>query len=142
MGPRSRYLGPEEPNEELLWQDPIPAVDHPLIDDQDATTLKIQVLASGLGVPELVATAWASASTFRGADKRGGANGARIRLAPQKDWEVNQPAQLKTVLGKLEAIQKEHSKVSLADLIVLGGNAALEKAAKDAGLEVKVPFTP
>lgn len=106
MGPRSRYLGPEVPNEELLWQDPIPAVDHPLIDDPDATTLKIQVLASGLSVPELVSTAWASASTFRGSDKRGGANGARIRLAPQKDWEANQPAQLAKVLGKLEGIQR------------------------------------
>src|SRR3569833_4557560 len=148
MGPRSRYLGPEEPNEELLWQDPIPAVDHPLIDDQDATTLKIQVLASGLSVPELVSTAWASASTFRGSDKRGGANGARIRLAPQKDWEANEPAQLAKVLKKHEAIQqafyggKGGKKLSMADLIVLGGGAAIEKAAMAGGVNVKVPFTP
>ena len=146
MGPRSRYLGPEVPNEELLWQDPIPAVDHPLIDDQDATTLKIQVLASGLSVPELVSTAWASASTFRGSDKRGGANGARIRLAPQKDWEANQPAQLAKVLGKLEGIQRAFQsggkKVSMADLIVLAGCAGIEQAAKNAGHTVTVPFTP
>ncbi|MBD3811631.1 MAG: catalase/peroxidase HPI [Betaproteobacteria bacterium] len=147
MGPRSRYLGPEVPNEELLWQDPIPAVDHPLIDDQDATTLKIQVLASGLSVPELVSTAWASASTFRGSDKRGGANGARIRLAPQKDWEANQPAQLAKVLGKLEGIQRAfqsdgNKKVSMADLIVLAGCAGIEQAAKNAGHTVTVPFTP
>ncbi|MFH1816799.1 MAG: catalase/peroxidase HPI [Pseudomonadota bacterium] len=146
MGPRSRYLGPEVPNEVLLWQDPVPTVDHPLIDDQDATTLKAQVLASGLSVPELVSTAWASASTFRGSDKRGGANGARIRLAPQKDWEANQPAQLAKVLGKLEAIQRAfHSggkKVSMADLIVLAGCVGVEQAAKNAGHTVTVPFTP
>jgi catalase-peroxidase len=146
MGPIQRYLGPQVPKEELIWQDPIPAVDHPLIDDSDATALKAKILGSGLTVSQLVSTAWASASTFRGSDKRGGANGARIRLAPQKDWEVNQPAQLKTVLGKLEAIQQEFSvggkKVSLADLIVLAGTAAVEKAAKDAGVDVKVPFTP
>jgi len=146
MGPRSRYLGPEVPNEELLWQDPIPAVDHPLIDDQDATTLKIQVLASGLSVPELVSIAWASASTFRGSDKRGGANGARIRLAPQKDWEANQPAQLAKVLGKLEGIQRAFQsggkKVSMRDLIVLAGCAGIEQAAKNAGHTVTVPFTP
>ena len=143
MGPRSRYLGPEVPKEELIWQDPVPAVDHPLIDDADAAALKAKVLATGLTVSELVSTAWASASTFRGGDKRGGANGARIRLSPQKDWDVNQPAQLKTVLERLEAIRKEFGKkVSLADLIVLGGCAAIEKAAKAAGHDVKVPFTP
>ena len=143
MGPRARYLGPLVPKETLIWQDPIPPVDHPLIDDKDAAELKAKVLASGLTVPQLVSTAWASASTFRGSDKRGGANGARIRLAPQKDWEVNQPAQLKTVVAKLEEIQKGFGKkVSLADLIVLGGCAAVEKAAKDAGVDVKVPFTP
>src|SRR5215471_771764 len=143
MGPRSRYLGPEVPSEELLWQDPIPAVDHPLIGEQDIAALKGKILASGLTVSQLVSTAWASASTFRGSDKRGGANGARVRLAPQKDWDINQPAQLKTVLQKLEAIQKDFGKkVSLADLIVLGGCAAVEKAAKDAGVDVKVPFTP
>jgi catalase-peroxidase len=143
MGPIQRYLGPLVPKEQLIWQDPIPKVDHPLISDAEATTLKQKILASGLSVSELVGAAWASASTFRGSDKRGGANGARIRLAPQKDWEVNQPAELKTVLGKLEAIQREFGKkVSLADLIVLGGNAAVEKAAKDAGIDVKVPFTP
>jgi catalase-peroxidase len=149
MGPIARYLGPLVPKETLIWQDPIPAVNHPLIGEQDIATLKSKILASGLPVPQLVSAAWASASTFRGSDKRGGANGARIRLAPQKDWEVNQPAQLKTVLQKLEAIQKEFNgsatggkKVSLADLIVLGGSAAVEKAAKDAGVEVKVPFTP
>jgi catalase-peroxidase len=146
MGPIQRYLGPLVPKEELIWQDRIPAVDHKLIDEQDAAALKAKILASGLTVSQLVATAWASASTFRGSDKRGGANGARIRLAPQKDWEVNQPAQLKTVLAKLEAIQKEFNagakKVSLADLIVLAGTAAVEKAAKDAGVDVKVPFTP
>src|SRR3989454_2235108 len=149
MGPRARYLGPEVPAEELIWQDPIPAVNHKLIDEQDIASLKGKILASGLSVSELVSTAWASASTFRGSDKRGGANGARIRLAPQKDWEVNQPAQLKTVLQKLEAIQKEFNasqsggkKVSLADLIVLGGSAAVEKAAKAAGHDVKVSFTP
>jgi len=149
MGPRARYLGPEVPAEELIWQDPIPAVDHPLIDARDITALKARVLASGLSVPELVSTAWASASTFRGSDKRGGANGARIRLAPQKDWEVNEPARLAKVLGALERVQKEFNaaqsggkKVSLADLIVLGGCAALEQAAKNAGHDVEVPFTP
>jgi catalase-peroxidase len=143
MGPRVRYLGPLVPKEELIWQDPIPAVDHPPIGEQDVAALKAKILASGLSVSELVSTAWASASTFRGSDKRGGANGARIRLAPQKDWEVNEPAQLAKVLAKLEAIQKEFGKkVSLADLIVLGGTAAIEKAAKDAGVDVTVPFTP
>jgi catalase-peroxidase len=143
MGPRVRYLGPLVPKEELIWQDPIPAVDHPLIDAKDADALKAKILASGLTVPQLISTAWASASTFRRSDKRGGANGARIRLSPQKDWEVNQPAQLKTVLAKLEEIQKGFGKkVSLADLIVLAGNAAVEKAAKDTGVDVKVPFTP
>jgi catalase-peroxidase len=131
------------PKETLIWQDPIPAPDHPPISDADAAALKTKILASGLSVSQLVSAAWASASTFRGTDKRGGANGARIRLSPQKDWEVNQPAELKTVLAKLEAIQKESGKkVSLADLIVLGGSAAVEKAAKDAGVDVKVPFTP
>ena len=143
MGPIARYLGPLVPKETLIWQDPIPAVDHPLIGEQDIAALKAKILASGLSVSQLVSAAWASASTFRGSDKRGGANGARIRLAPQKDWEVNQPAQLKIVLQKLEAIQKEFGKkVSLADLIVLGGCAAIEKAAKAAGHDVKVPFTP
>jgi catalase-peroxidase len=141
MGPIARYLGPLVPKETLIWQDPIPAVDHPLIGEQDIAALKAKILASGLTVSQLVSTAWASASTFRGSDKRGGANGARIRLAPQKDWDVNQPA--KAVLAKLEAIQKEFGKkVSLADLIVLGGTAAVEKAAKDAGVDVKVPFAP
>jgi catalase-peroxidase len=149
MGPIVRYLGPLVPNEELKWQDPIPAVDHELIGEQDMAALKAKILMSGLSVSELVSTAWASAATFRGSDKRGGANGARIRLAPQKDWDVNQPAQLAKALAKLEAIQKEFNasqsgekKVSLADLIVLGGSAAVEKAAKDAGFDVKVPFTP
>jgi catalase-peroxidase len=146
MGPLVRYLGPLVPKETLLWQDPVPAVDHELIGEQDIAALKAKILSSGLTVSELVSTAWASASTFRGSDKRGGANGARIRLAPQKDWDVNQPAQLAKVLAKLEAIQKEFNagakKVSLADLIVLGGSAAIEKAAKDAGVDVKVPFTP
>ncbi|MCA1452635.1 catalase/peroxidase HPI [Bradyrhizobium sp. BRP22] len=149
MGPIVRYLGPLVPKETLIWQDPIPAVDHPLIDDKDIEALKAKILASGLSVSQLVSTAWASASTFRGSDKRGGANGARIRLSPQKDWEVNEPAQLKTVLQKLEAIQNEFNgsqkggkKVSLADLIVLAGSAAVEKAAKDGGTDVKVPFTP
>jgi catalase-peroxidase len=143
MGPVARYLGPLVPKETLIWQDPIPAVDHPVIGDADIAALKTKILASGLSVSQLVSTAWASASTYRGSDKRGGANGARIRLSPQKDWEVNQPADLKTVLGKLEAIQKDFGKkVSLADLIVLGGSAAVEKAAKDAGVDVKVPFTP
>jgi catalase-peroxidase len=149
MGPRARYLGPEVPAEELLWQDPIPAVDHALIDAQDIASLKGKILASGLSVPELVSTAWASASTFRGSDKRGGANGARIRLAPQKDWEANQPAQLAKVLKTLEGIRSAFNsassggkKVSLADLIVLGGCAAVEAAAKKAGHDVTVPFAP
>ena len=149
MGPIARYLGPLVPKETLIWQDPIPAVNHPLIDEKDIAALKAKILGSGLSVSQLVFAAWASASTFRGSDKRGGANGARIRLSPQKDWEVNEPAQLKTVLLKLEAIQKEFNssaaggkKVSLADLIVLAGCAAVEKAAKDAGVGVKVPFTP
>ena len=149
MGPRSRYLGPEVPAEELIWQDPVPAVNHPLIDDKDITALKAKVLNSGLSVSQLVSTAWASASIFRGSDKRGGANGARIRLAPQKNWVVNNPAQLTKVLGILEGIQKEFNnsqsggkKVSLADLIVLAGCAGVEKAAKDAGFAVNVPFTP
>ena len=149
MGPIVRYLGPLVPKEALIWQDPIPAVNHPLIGEQDIAALKAKILASGLSVSQFVSTAWASASTFRGSDKRGGANGARIRLAPQKDWTVNQPAQLKTVLAKLEAIQREFNaaqsggkKVSLADLIVLGGCGAIEKAAKAAGHDVKVPFTP
>src|SRR6202790_367525 len=147
MGPIVRYLGPIVPKETLPWQDPIPAVNHPLIGEQDIAALKAKILASSLPVSQLVSTAWASASTFRGSDKRGGANGARIRLAPQKDWDVNQPRQLATVLQTLEAIQKESNasaaggkKVSLADLIVLGGNAAIEKAAKAAGHDVKVPF--
>ncbi|MFN3349569.1 catalase/peroxidase HPI [Pseudorhodoplanes sp.] len=143
MGPRARYLGKLVPKEELIWQDPIPPVDHPLIDAKDAEDLKAKILASGLSVRDLVTTAWAAASTFRRSDKRGGANGARIRLSPQKDWEVNEPAKLKTVLAKLEEIQKGFGKkVSLADLIVLGGNAGIEKAAKDAGISVKVPFAP
>ena len=149
MGPRVRYLGPEVPAEELSWQDPVPAVDHALIDDKDIAALKSKLLASGLSIPQLVATAWASASTFRGSDKRGGANGARIRLAPQKDWEVNQPVQLAKVLAKLEQVQEEFNgvqaggkKVSLADLIVLGGCAAVERAAKNAGHDIVVPFTP
>jgi catalase-peroxidase len=143
MGPIARYLGPLVPKETLIWQDPIPAVAHPLIDGKDIAALKAKILSSGLTVSQLVSTAWAAASTFRGSDKRGGANGARIRLSPQKDWEVNQPAELKTVLQKLEAIQKDSAKkVSLADLIVLGGSAAVEKAAKDAGVDVKVPFAP
>jgi catalase-peroxidase len=149
MGPRSRYLGPEIPEEDLLWQDPIPAVDHKLIDDRDTAALKKKILASGLSISQLVSTAWASASTFRGSDKRGGANGARIRLEPQRSWEVNQPKQLANVLETLEGIQREFNssgkggkKVSLADLIVLGGCAGVEQAAKDAGTEVTVPFTP
>jgi catalase-peroxidase len=149
MGPLARYVGPLVPKEVLIWQDPIPAVDHPLIDEQDIAALKAKVLASGLSISKLVTTAWASASTFRGSDKRGGANGARIRLAPQKDWEVNQPAELAKVLTKLEGIQTEFNssqsggkKVSLADLIVLGGCAAVEAAAKKGGVEVKVPFSP
>jgi catalase-peroxidase len=149
MGPRARYLGPEVPKEELIWQDPIPAVNHKLIDAQDIAALKSKILASGLAVGQLVATAWASASTFRGGDKRGGANGARIRLAPQKDWEVNQPKQLAEVLKKLEGIHSEFNKgatggkkVSLADLIVLAGCAAVEQAAKNAGVTITVPFSP
>ena len=149
MGPLSRYLGPLVPKEQLLWQDPIPAVDHKLIDEQDIAALKAKILASGLSISQLVTTAWASAATFRGSDKRGGANGARIRLAPQNNWEVNQPAELAKVLQKLEAIRKDFNsaksggkKVSLADLIVLGGCAAVEAAAKKAGHDVKVPFSP
>ncbi|ENN8407921.1 catalase/peroxidase HPI [Serratia marcescens] len=149
MGPRARYLGPEVPQEELIWQDPIPAVDHPLIDEQDVAALKSKVLASGLPVSALVSTAWASASSFRGSDKRGGANGARIRLAPQKDWAVNQPAQLAATLAKLESIQRAFNdaqtggkRVSLADLIVLAGAAGVEQAAKNAGLTLTVPFAP
>ena len=149
MGPISRYLGPLVPKEELIWQDPVPAVDHPLVDAQDVASLKTKLLASGLSIPQLVTTAWASASTFRGSDKRGGANGARIRLAPQKDWEVNQPAELAQVLSTLEAIQAAFNdtqsggkKISLADLIVLGGCAAVEAAAKKAGHDITVPFSP
>ncbi|MFM0171102.1 catalase/peroxidase HPI [Paraburkholderia sediminicola] len=149
MGPRARYLGPEVPAEELIWQDPIPAVDHPLVNEQDVASLKQKILAAGLPVSQLVSTAWASASTFRGSDKRGGANGARIRLAPQKDWAVNQPEQLAKVLKVLEGIQSEVNgaqsggkKISLADLIVLAGNAGIEQAAKSAGLQVTVPFAP
>ncbi len=149
MGPRTRYLGKLVPKEELIWQDPVPAVDHPLIDAADIAALKAKLLACGLSIPQLVGTAWASASTFRGSDKRGGANGARIRLAPQKDWEANQPAELAKVLSKLEALQKEFNaqaaggkKVSLADLIVLGGCAGVEAAAKKGGVDVEVPFSP
>jgi catalase-peroxidase len=156
MGPRARYLGPLVPKEELIWQDPLPDVDHKLIDDKDAEVLKAKILASGLTIPQLVKTAWASAGTFRGSDKRGGANGARVRLAPQKDWEANEPAELNKVLAKLEAIQKEFNnaqakgngaspggkKVSLADLIVLAGDAAIEEGAKKAGHDVKIPFAP
>jgi catalase-peroxidase len=149
MGPKVRYRGPLAPKETLIWQDPIPAVDHELVSDRDIADLKANILASGLSVAELVSTAWASASTFRGSDKRGGANGARIRLAPQKDWEVKQPVQLNKVLSKLETIRDEFNasagggrKVSLADLVVLGGTAAVEKAAKDAGVKIKAPFTP
>src|SRR6185503_15830760 len=149
MGPRARYLGPEVPAEELIWQDPIPAVNHPLIDAQDISSLKNKIAASGLSVSQLVSTAWASASTFRGSDMRGGANGARIRLVPQKDWEVNQPRELAGVLNSFERIRSEFNgaqsgrkKVSLADLIVLGGCVGVERAAKDAGHAVTVPFTP
>ncbi len=149
MGPKARYLGPEVPKEDLIWQDPLPPVDHELVDDKDVAELKRKILDSGLSVSELVYTAWSSAATYRHSDKRGGANGARIRLAPQKDWEANQPEQLKKVLGKLEEIRKAfndaasgNKRVSLADLIVLGGNAAIEKAAKDAGHHVEVPFAP
>ena len=156
MGPRARYLGPLVPKEELIWQDPVPAVDHKLIDQKDADALKAKILASGLSISELVKTAWASAFSFRGSDKRGGANGARIRLAPQKDWEANEPAELNKVLAKLESIQKEFNaaqaagngassggkKISLADLIVLAGDVAIEEAAKKAGHGVKIPFAP
>jgi catalase-peroxidase len=146
MGPRARYLGKLVPKEVLIWQDPVPAVDHPLVNDQDITALKAKVLASGLSISQLVSTAWASASSFRGSDKRGGANGARIRLSPQKDWEANQPAELAKVLSALESIQKEFNvagkKISIADLIVLAGGAAIEAAAKKAGHDVKVPFSP
>jgi catalase-peroxidase len=149
MGPKSRYLGPEVPKEDLIWQDPVPAVDHPLIDAKDVATLKRSILASGLTVSELVSTAWASASTFRGSDKRGGANGARLRLAPQKDWPVNKPAQLAKVLKTLEGVQAafngaqhDGKKVSLADLIVLAGCAGVEQAAKNGGQTVTVPFAP
>jgi len=149
MGPRARYLGKLVPKEALIWQDPVPAVDHPLVNEQDVAALKAKVLASGLSISQLVSTAWASASTFRGGDKRGGANGARIRLAPQKEWEVNQPADLSTVLSRLETLRKEFNnaqsggtKISLADLIVLAGNAAVEAAAKKAGQDVAVPFAP
>ena len=148
MGPKSRYLGPEVPEEDLIWQDPIPVVDHELIDKNDIVVLKEKILASGLSIPQLVTTAWASASTFRGSDKRGGANGARIRLEPQKNWEVNQPVQLTMVLEKLEGIQKEFNssqsdkKISMADLIVLGGCVGIEQAAKNAGMELEVPFIP
>jgi catalase-peroxidase len=149
MGPKARYIGPEVPEEDLIWQDPIPDVDHPLVDSADIDALKDKILASGLSVSELVKTAWASASTFRGSDKRGGANGARIRLAPQKDWDANEPEALAKVLGVYEGIQKDFNdsasggkKISLADLIVLGGSAGIEKAAKDAGIDISVPFTP
>jgi catalase-peroxidase len=149
MGPRSRYLGKDAPKVELIWQDPVPPVDHDLVNDGDIAKLKKEILASGLSVPELVKTAWASAASFRGSDMRGGANGARIRLEPQKDWKVNDPAELDKVLKQLEKIQKDFNgsrkdktKVSLADVIVLGGAAAIEKAAKDAGYTVEVPFAP
>src|SRR3954462_716785 len=149
MGPRARYLGPEVPKEEHIWQDPIPAVNHKLIDTADIASLKDKILACGLSVSELISTAWASASTFRGSDKRGGANGARLRLAPQKNWAVNQPAQLAKVLKSLEGIQSEFNslagggkKLSLADLIVLAGCAGVEKAARSADQQVAVPFTP
>jgi len=149
MGPRARYLGPEVPAQELIWQDPVPAVDHPLIDDKDIAALKVKLLGAGLSIAQLVQTAWASASSFRGSDKRGGANGARIRLAPQKDWEANEPAQLAKALAALEKVQQEFNstqaggkKVSLADLIVLGGCAAVERAARNAGHDIVVPFTP
>lgn len=149
MGPRARYLGPEVPSTDLIWQDPIPAVNHELIQDADLVALKTKILASGLSVSRLVSTAWASASTFRGSDRRGGANGARIRLAPQQDWEVNQPEQLAKVLKTLGEIQREFNasrtdgkKVSLADLIVLGGGVGIEQAAQAAGHSVTLPFTP
>src|ERR1041384_332105 len=149
MGPLSRYLGPLVPAEPQLWQDPVPAVDHELIGEQDIAALKATLLASGLSISQLVTTAWASASTFRGSDKRGGANGARISLAPQNGWKVNNPSQLKKVLDKLEGLKNEFNgtvkggkKISLADLIVLAGGAAIEKAAKDAGQQITVPFSP
>ena len=149
MGPRSRYLGADVPEEELVWQDPVPAVDHDLVNDADLSTLKDKLINSGLSNSDLVSTAWASASTFRGSDKRGGANGARIRLAPQKDWEVNQPEKLARVLETLESVQREfnsaqsgNKKISMADLIVLGGSAGIEAAAKKAGHDIEVPFTP
>ena len=149
MGPRARYLGPEVPAEALIWQDPVPAVDHERVGEQDVAALKAKILASGLTIPQLVTTAWASAATFRGSDMRGGANGARIRLAPQKDWEANQPAELATVLQKLEAIRKGFNdaqsgskRISLADLIVLAGCAAVEEAARKAGQEIEVPYSP
>ena len=149
MGPRVRYLGPEVPAEDLIRQDPVPAVDHKLVDAKDVASLKAELVASGLSVSELVSTAWASASTFRGSDKRGGANGARIRLAPQKDWQVNRPAELARVLETLEGIrgafneaQAARKKISLADLVVLAGNAGVEQAARNAGHDVAVPFTP
>ena len=149
MGPRSKYLGPEVPEEVFVWQDPIPEVNHPLVDEKDIKSIKSKVLNSGLKVSQLVSTAWASASTFRGSDKRGGANGGRIRLAPQKDWAVNNPKDLASTLAKLEVIkeefdkaQKDGKKISMADMIVLGGCAAVEKAAKDAGFDISVPFTP
>jgi len=148
MGPSSRYIGADVPKEILIWQDPVPAVDHPLVDDKDIATLKTKILATGLSVAELVSTAWASAATFRGSDKRGGANGARVRLAPQMYWEVNQPAQLSKVIAALEGVQKDFNnnqsggkKISIADLIVLGGCAAIEKAAQNAGHNINVPFT-
>jgi catalase-peroxidase len=149
MGPRARYLGKLVPSEVMIWQDPVPAVDHPMVNEQDISTLKARLLASGLSISQLVNTAWASASTFRGSDKRGGANGARIRLAPQKDWEANQPAELSQGAHRagshpegVQRVQSGGKKVSLADLIVLGGCAAVEAAAKRAGVDVKVPFTP
>ena len=149
MGPRARYLGPEVPAEELIWQDPIPTVNHKLVDAQDIAALKSKILASGLPISQLVSTAWASASTFRGSDKRGGANGARIRLEPQKDWQVNEPAQLSKVLETLQGVQRAFNdaqsggkKISLADLIVLGGCAGVEQAAKNAGAAVTMPFSP
>jgi catalase-peroxidase len=149
MGPRARYIGPEVPGEELLWQDPVPAVDHELVDAEDIADLKAEILASGLTVPELVGTAWAAAASFRGTDMRGGANGARVRLAPQKDWAVNNPEQLDKVLRRLETVQKDFNraqsggkKISLADLIVLGGSAAIEQAAQNSGHALQVPFSP
>ncbi|EQD38215.1 catalase/peroxidase HPI, partial [mine drainage metagenome] len=149
MGPRSRYLGPEVPKEDFIWQDPVPPVDHPLVNAHDLADLRARITASGLSISELVSTAWASASTFRGSDKRGGANGARIRLAPQKDWAVNEPARLATVLAALEGIQRafhagrsDPRRISLADLIVFAGNVGVERAAAAAGVPVTVPFSP